>query len=481
MNEFETVIGLEVHVHLKTASKMFCSCPAVFGDEPNSNICPVCAGYPGVLPVINEKAIYLAVKAALGLNCRINRTSVMARKQYFYPDLPKNYQISQYEMPLAEDGWVTIFDGDQKRKIRIRRLHLEEDAGKLLHAIGSQELEYSLLDLNRAGFPLMEIVSEADIRSPEEAVAYLKELKNILEYLEVSDCNMEEGKFRCDANISLRPAGEEKFGTKTEIKNMNSFVAIRQALSFEIERQKKILLAGKSVVQETRLYNPDTQTTESMRTKEEASDYRYFPEPDLLPIELSEDYIQKVKSELGELPGQRREKFIREYGLSEYDTRILIDNKVLSDYYSQVIKLIPDKKLSKPAANWLLTEVVGRIKDDYQKLPRVENFVELLSLIDKSVISGKIAKEVLDEMLSSGKSPQKIVQEKGLQQITDVGELENLCREVISENERAAQEYRQGKEKALGALVGAVMKKTRGKANPHLVNEILKELLQSKR
>jgi len=479
MKEFEPVIGLEVHVHLKTKTKAFCSCPTVFGDEPNSNICPVCAGYPGVLPVLNEEAVRLVVKAALGLHCRINRTSVMARKQYYYPDLPKNYQISQYELPLAEDGWVTIFSGGGERKIRIHRLHLEEDAGKLLHAIGSQELDYSLLDLNRAGIPLMEIVSEPDIHSPEEAVAYLKELKNILEYLEISDCNMEEGKFRCDANISLRPVGEEKLGTKTEVKNMNSFTAIRQALTFEIERQQKILTDGGTIIQETRLYNSEAGTTESMRTKEEASDYRYFPEPDLLPIELSQEYIEKIRESIGDLPADRRKKFLSEYGLSEYDTNVLVDNRILSDYYLAVLGTSQARRLAKLAANWLLTEIVGRIKDDYQKLPKPENFLELLELIAENVISGKIAKEVLDEMLASGRGPKEIVRQRGLEQISNESELERMCAEALKENEKAVREYQQGKERALGAIVGAVMKKSRGRANPRLVNEILNRLLQS--
>ena len=474
---YETVIGLEVHAQLKTVSKIFCGCPTEFGAPPNSNICPVCTGQPGVLPVLNRKAVNCLVKTALALHCRINPHSIFARKQYFYPDLPKNYQISQYEQPLAEGGFLEIVVGGAVKRIRVHRIHLEEDAGKLLHAIGIRELDYSLVDLNRAGVPLMEIVSEADLRSPEEAYEYLASLKAILEYLDVSDANMEEGKFRCDANVSIRPAGQKEFGTKAEIKNMNSLSGVRDALEYEVERQKELLESGGKVVQETRLWNADTKTSHPMRSKEEAHDYRYFPEPDLVPVELSDAFVEDVRQQLPELPVARRERFVAQLGLPAYDAGILSASRQLADYYETALKGVPGG--AKPLANWVMTELLGRLnvagKDIGQSPVAPGHMGKLVALIQEGAISGKIAKTVFDEMFASGKDPAEIVKEKNLAQISDESALAKFCDEAIAENPKAVEEFKAGKERAIGALVGAVMKKSRGQANPGLVNKILKE------
>ena len=483
-NVFQPVIGLEVHVQLKTKSKMFCGCSTEFGAPPNSNICPVCTGQPGVLPVPNKKAIEMAIKTALALNCKINNFSVFARKNYFYPDLPKNYQISQYEQPFAEDGSLEIETKDAKKTIRIKRVHLEEDTGKLLHAIGSRELEYSLIDFNRSGVPLLEIVSQPDINSEEEAYIYLLTLKNILQYIDVSDCDMEKGSLRCDANVSVRyPDGP--LGTKTEIKNMNSFKAVKSALEYEIKRQIEILKENKKVVQETRLWDDKLGITQSMRSKEEAHDYRYFPEPDLVPIELDKKFLDEIKKTIPMLPAQRKEKFIKDYGLSEYDSKVLTSQKELADYFEKCLSILTPQyntsSVAKPLSNWITTELLGKLnienKDITQSPVSPENLANLIKLILDETISGKIAKSVFDEMFKTGKNPGDIVKEKNLLQITDEKEINKLVDSAIEENPKIVQEYLSGKTQAFGALIGYIMKKSSEKANPKLVNEILRKKL----
>jgi len=483
-NVFQPVIGLEVHVQLKTKSKMFCGCSTEFGAPPNSNICPVCTGQPGVLPVPNKKAIEMAIKTALALNCKINNFSVFARKNYFYPDLPKNYQISQYEQPFAEDGSLEIETKDAKKTIRIKRVHLEEDTGKLLHAIGSKELDYSLIDFNRSGVPLLEIVSQPDINSEEEAYIYLLTLKNILQYIDVSDCDMEKGSLRCDANVSVRyPDGP--LGTKTEIKNMNSFKAVKSALEYEIKRQIEILKENKKVVQETRLWDDKLGITQSMRSKEEAHDYRYFPEPDLVPIELDKKFLDEIKKTIPMLPAQRKEKFIKDYGLSEYDSKVLTSQKELADYFEKCLSILTPQynasSVAKPLSNWITTELLGKLnienKDITQSPVSPENLANLIKLILDETISGKIAKSVFDEMFKTGKNPGDIVKEKNLLQITDEKEINKLVDSAIEENPKIVQEYLSGKTQAFGALIGYIMKKSSEKANPKLVNEILRKKL----
>jgi aspartyl-tRNA(Asn)/glutamyl-tRNA(Gln) amidotransferase subunit B len=492
---FETVIGLEVHAQLKTASKIFCGCSTEYGAQPNKNICPVCTGQPGVLPVLNKKAVDFLVKTGLALNCSINQRSIFARKQYFYPDLPKNYQISQYELPLAEKGFLDIVVNGEKKHIGITRIHLEEDAGKLLHAIGARELDHSLVDLNRTGVPLMEIVSEADMRSPDEAYEYLSTLKSILEYLDVSDCDMEEGKFRCDANVSIRPFGQKEYGTKAELKNMNSLSGVRDALAYEVERQIEIVSGGGKIQQETRLWDAGKKESRPMRSKEEAHDYRYFPEPDLVPMELGEEYISGIRRTLPELPEKRKARFVKEFVLSDYDAGVLTAEKPLADFYEDALKIATDSKREKSfgiggkdpvsaekiLANWLITELVGRLNSARKTIKEspisTSHLGGLVLLVRKSVISGKIAKTVMDEMFASGKSPEEIVKEKGLVQISDEGAIVKLCEQAINENPKAVAEYKAGKAQALGSLVGAVMKKSQGKANPQIVNKILKEKL----
>jgi len=473
--DYEVVIGLEVHVHLKTDSKMFCSCSTEFGAEPNTHTCPVCLGMPGVLPVINKKAVELAIKTALALNCRIAPRCIFSRKNYFYPDLPKNYQISQYDIPLAEHGFIEI----RERKIGIKRVHMEEDAGKLVHSgEGIEGSVYSLVDLNRTGIPLLEIVSEPDINSPEEAYLYLNELKQILQYLDVSDCNMEEGKLRCDANISLRRKGE-KMGVKTELKNMNSFKAVQQALEAEVKRQRQILNDGGSIVQETRLWDEKKNETYSMRSKEEAHDYRYFPEPDLVPIEVSPEWIEEIKRELSEMPSVRLKRFISQYGLPEYDAGVLTSSRELADYFEKCVEVFPNPKA---VGNWIMTELMGQLNaknisiSDCRVTP--ENLAELLRLIGDGTISGKIAKEIFPEMFETGKSPEEIITEKGLVQITDENEIAKVVDTVIAENPEVVLNYKRGNERVLTFLVGQVMKATKGKASPHLVNKILYEKLK---
>lgn len=479
VKQYECVIGLEVHVQIKTDSKLFCSCPTTFGEVPNTNICPVCCGYPGVLPVPNKKAVEFLVKTGLALGCTINLESVFARKQYFYPDLPKNYQISQYEKPLAEHGKLQIMgSGDT---IGITRIHLEEDAGKLVHTVGSKELDYSLVDLNRTGMPLMEIVSEPDLRSPEQAQEYLATLKMILQYLEVSDCDMEKGSLRCDANISIRPAGETKLNTRVELKNMNSFRGVRDAIVHEIARQIEATENGERIVQETRLWDADKQETRPMRSKEQAHDYRYFPDPDLPPLVLDKNWVENLRQNLPELPAARRQRFMDEYKLSEYDATVLTSDRALGVFYAKAIAPGNGAVNHKSIANWITTELAGRLNAAGKPIEDspvpAEHIAELVRLIDDGTISGKIAKTVFSDMWETGKKPGQIVKDKGLVQVLDKTQIEQWAKDAVSQNRKAADEYKSGKEAAIGALVGTVMKLSKGQANPQLVNQILKEVL----
>lgn len=476
---YEVVIGLEAHTQLMTKSKIFCSCSTQFGATPNTNTCPVCQGMPGVLPVLNKQVVEFAIRTGLATDCKIANHSVFARKNYFYPDLPKAYQISQYELPIAEHGWIEIKVHDTLKKIGITRIHMEEDAGKLLHEYpGELSGKFSYVDFNRCGVPLLEIVSEPDIRSPEEAKEYLMNLKNVLEYLEVSDCNMEEGSLRCDANISLRPVGSTTFGTKAEVKNMNSFRNVQHALEYEVERQTLLLESGESVVQETRLWDADKGMTFSMRSKEEAHDYRYFPEPDLIPLMVSDEWIQRVKDELPELATTKQQRFVEQYELPEYDAEVLTSSKHLANYYEECVKRFPQPKV---VSNWVMGDLLRELKQqdaDIRACPvSPAHLAEMLKLIENKTISGKIAKTVFEEMYATGKMPADIVKEKELVQITDEGQLEEIIDRIIAENPGPLAQYRGGKTKTFGFFVGQVMKATKGKANPQLVNELLKKKL----
>jgi aspartyl-tRNA(Asn)/glutamyl-tRNA(Gln) amidotransferase subunit B len=480
---FEPVIGLEVHVQLKTVSKLFCRCPTSFGADPNSQICPICAGHPGVLPLLNKRAVELLVRAALGLGCSITPRSVFSRKQYFYPDLPKAYQISQFDLPLAAGGSLDITDASGKIKtIRIHRIHLEEDAGKLIHTIGARELDYSLVDLNRAGIPLAECVSEPDMHTPEEAYSYLTNLKAIFQYLDISDCDMEKGSLRCDANISLRPMGHTKLGTKAEVKNLNSFKAVKEALHYEIKRQMDVLNTQGRVIQETRLWDEARGVTESMRSKEEAHDYRYFPEPDLIPVELTSDYLNNLRASLPELPTTKKARFITDYKLSDYDAAVLVGDRFLADYFEQAVSKA-GAEVAKPVCNWITTELLGRLNAASKPITdspvSAEHLAQLVGLIHKGTISGKTAKDVFGEMFDTRQAPEAIVKSKGLLQVGDETTIGKWCDEAIAEMPNAVAEYKGGKERAIGSLVGLVMKKSQGKANPQLVNQILAKKLQS--
>jgi aspartyl-tRNA(Asn)/glutamyl-tRNA(Gln) amidotransferase subunit B len=471
--EFETVIGLEIHAQLKTITKIFCGCSTKFGAPPNSNTCPICLGMPGVLPVLNKKVVEFAIKLGLATNSTINRFSQFARKNYFYPDLPKGYQTSQFDLPIIGRGEIKIEVDGQERNIGITRIHMEEDAGKLIH----DEVEpVSHVDLNRTGTPLLEIVSEPDIRSPEEAVAYLKKLHAILRYLDICDGNMQEGSFRCDANISLRPVGREKLGTRTELKNMNSFRHVQNALEFEVRRQRDILLDGGKIIQETLLWNPDKNCTESMRGKEEAHDYRYFPCPDLVPIEISSEWIEKVRALLPELPDERKARFIEQYALPEYDAAVLTADREVAEYFEETVK---GGVQAKKASNWIMTELLRELKGEEICSCKVTapQLAALLLMVEKNTISGKIAKTVFLEMMESGKDPQAIVQEKNLVQVSDVGELLSLVKEIVAANPGQAEDFRAGKTKLMGFFVGQLMQKTKGKANPQLANELFSKEL----
>ena len=473
--EFETVIGLEIHVELATQTKIFCNCKNEFGAPPNSHVCPVCMGSPGVLPVLNEEALKLGIRAALALNCEVRRSSKFDRKNYFYPDSPKAYQISQYDEPIGEHGFVEIVVNGEVRRIGITRVHLEEDAGKLNHADFG---DASYVDLNRAGVPLIEIVSEPDIRSAEEARLFLEELKATMQYCLISDCKMEEGSLRCDANISLRPMGQEQLGTKTEIKNMNSFRNVQRGLDYEWARQDKILRAGKTVEQQTLRWDEASAATILMRSKEDAHDYRYFPEPDLPRVLLSEEYIQARLQEVPELPMARRNRFEREYGIPAYDAGVLTASRTLADYFDETAQHVNDPKT---VSNMIMGDVLGYLKTvekEINELPmKPVQLAALISLMEDGTISSKIAKNVLKEMLESGKEPKTIIADQGLVQISDEGQLSEIAQRVLAANPKSVEDYRAGKEKALGALVGQMMKETKGKANPQMVNKIIVDLI----
>jgi len=471
--EFETVIGLEIHAQLKTESKIFCGCSTAFGAPPNTHTCQVCLGMPGVLPVLNRKVVDFSIKMGLATDSVINRHNTFARKNYFYPDLPKGYQTSQFDLPIIGPGKVAIEIDGQEKIIGITRMHMEEDAGKLIH----DEVEpVSHVDLNRTGTPLLEIVSEPDMRSPAEAYGYLKKIHSILRYLDICDGNMQEGSFRCDANISLRPLGQEELGTRTELKNMNSFKNVQSALEYEVRRQRDILLDGGKVVQETLLWNPDKNCTESMRGKEDAHDYRYFPCPDLVPVEISEEWIEEIRATLPELPDQRKGRFIEEYNLPEYDAAILTGDRELADFFETVVKVGAN---TKKVSNWIMTELLRELKGAEIKHCRVtpEQLGELLLMVDRGTISGKIAKTVFPDMMESGKDPKIIVEEKGLLQVSDEGELSSMVKEIVAANPAQAEDFRNGKDKLMGYFVGQLMQKTKGKANPKIANELfVKEL-----
>ncbi len=476
---YQPVIGLEVHVHLLTASKIFCSCSTRFGDPPNSNVCPVCLGLPGALPVLNRKAVEFATLAAMALNCRINERSIFARKNYFYPDLPKGYQISQYDRPLAEFGWIEVpAGGSATNKIGITRVHLEEDAGKSLHEGFPDSAERTYLDLNRCGVPLIEIVSEPDMRSPEEAYEYLTRLKEIVLYTGVSDCNMEEGSLRCDANISVRPAGQKELGTKTEIKNVNSFRFIRQALEYEIERHVAVLESGARIEQETRLYNPHEGKTYGMRSKEEAHDYRYFPEPDLLPLVVDQAWQAQIRGLMPELPEARRTRMVADYGITEYDAGVLSSTRALADQFEEAAR---GAKNPKRVANLVQSELMGRLKAKGLEIAQspisMKGVALSADLVESGAISGKILKDLYDLAFERNQDFAAIYEKEKPQQITDTSAIEKMVDEAIAANPKQVEQYRAGKTTIKGFFVGQVMKASKGQANPALVNELLEKKL----
>ena len=472
---YETVIGLEVHLQLGTETKAFCGCSTDFGKPANSQTCPVCLGFPGSLPVLNEKAFLYSIRVALALGCSIQNLIKFDRKNYYYPDLPKNFQISQYDMPLSYNGHVDIICGGSKKRVRIKRVHLEEDAGKLIHPA---KANHSLVDFNRCGMPLLEIVTEPDISSPQEAYDYLTALKAILQYLKVSDCDMEKGSLRCDANISLRKAGDKNLGVKVEIKNMNSFKGVREGLQYEVERQAAALDSKEKIFQETRLWDAQKSVTLSMRSKEEANDYRYFPEPDLVPFTVDKKVIEDIRKALPELPDARMKRFVASHGMTEYDARVLTGDVAIADYFEECVLSYPNKKA---AANWITGDIMAAMNEKNIQISQLKvapkALVELLKMIDSQAISGKIAKEVIAEMIGTGKGPQDIVKEKNLAQISDKGAIEQAVKDALAKNEKSVVDYRSGKKTALTFLVGQVMRQTKGKANPAIVNELLKKHL----
>jgi aspartyl-tRNA(Asn)/glutamyl-tRNA(Gln) amidotransferase subunit B len=474
-SQYEVVIGLEVHAQLLTHTKMFCGCATEFGRPPNSQTCPICLGLPGTLPVMNEKVVEMAVRTGLALNCHIRSQNRFARKNYFYPDLPKGYQISQYEAPICEDGWVDVSSGGGQRRVRVRRAHLEEDAGKNVHDGGGSG---SRVDLNRAGTPLLEIVTEPDMHSADEVVAYLKMLRDILMYLEVCDGNMEQGSLRCEPNLSLRPVGQQAFGTKVELKNINSFKFVKDAIEYEVKRQTKVLNEGGKIQQETRLWDADKGQTATMRSKEEAHDYRYFPDPDLVPIDLADERIEMWRKTLPELPVARQKRFVTEYGLPEYDAGILTTSHGLAEYFERCVKLFDQPKT---VSNWVMGELLRELNSRGTLVAASpvspERLVSLLQLVENGTVSLKAAREIFPELYASGKAPEEIIQEKGLTQVSDEGALEKIIDDVVAKNPAQVQQYRSGKEQVLGFFVGQVLKASGGKANPGKVNELLKKIL----
>lgn len=474
--EFEVVIGLEVHAELSTKTKIYCGCTTEFGGERNSHCCPTCLGLPGSLPVLNKKVVDHAIKSGLAFNCEINKLTYMARKNYFYPDTPKNYQITQDETPICSEGYIEIETENGSKKIGIQRIHIEEDAGKNLH-----RADGSYVDYNRAGVPLIEIVSKPDMRSPVEARMYLEKLKAILQYIEVSDCKMEEGSLRCDANVSIRPMGSTELGVKTEVKNMNSFRAVEKALEFEIKRQIDAVSKGEKIAQETRRWDESKGETILMRSKEKAHDYRYFPEPDMVYISVDDEWINRIKETLPELPHDKKERYVREYGLPEYDSEILTSSKALAAFFEECVE-----KGAKPkdASNWIMGEILRTLKDKYMEIEDVKfkplDLVKLIELIDKGTISGTIAKKVFKDMFETGMSPEKIVEEKGLVQVSDEGAIKDIINKVLDENPQSIEDFKNGKTKAMGFIVGQVMKASKGKANPQLINKLLPEELNKR-
>ncbi|MFD2211881.1 Asp-tRNA(Asn)/Glu-tRNA(Gln) amidotransferase subunit GatB [Virgibacillus halophilus] len=469
---FETIIGLEVHVELKTKSKIFSPSDNQFGSDPNTNVNPIDLGYPGTLPVLNEEAVNFAMKAAMALNCEIATDTKFDRKNYFYPDNPKAYQISQFDQPIGEHGWIEIEVGGKKKRIGITRLHLEEDAGKLTHG----DSGHSLVDFNRQGTPLIEIVSEPDMRSPEEAYAYLEKLKNIIQYTGVSDVKMQEGSLRCDANISLRPIGQEEFGVKAELKNLNSFSFVQKGLEFEEQRQKKVLLSGGEILQETRRFDEKTKETILMRVKEGSDDYRYFPEPDLVPLYIDEEWKERIRASIPELPDARRERYVSKLGLSEYDANVLTSSKEMSDFFEEAVQHGADIK---QASNWLMGEISAYMNKHLKELHDLaitpEALAKMIKLIEDGTISSKIAKKVFAELVDKGGDPEQIVKDKGLVQISDEGQLTEIITGILDQNEQSIIDFKNGKDRALGFLVGQVMKATKGQANPPMVNKILQQ------
>lgn len=476
--KYEAVIGLEIHAQMLTDSKIFCGCSTKFGSEPNTQTCPVCIGMPGLLPVLNKKAIEFSIKIGLATHCKISSYSRFARKNYFYPDLPKGYQISQYELPICEHGFIEICVDAEIKKVGITRIHMEEDAGKNIHESASGGAgNYSFVDLNRAGIPLMEIVTEPDIRTPKEAAEYMEKLRELVRWIGVCDGDMEEGSLRCDANVSVRPVGQKEYGTKAEVKNINSFKFVEKALEYEIKRQIKVIEDGGKIIQETRLWDSDKGITESMRTKEEAHDYRYFPDPDLVPITVEQKWIDELKASLPELPDAKRKRFVSEYGLPQYDADLLTEEKSIAEYFEEAVKLGGNPKI---VANWIITNIFKHLKEEDKEITEIlftpKHLVNVLSLIGAGRTSTTMAKTIiLDEVFKSGKMPEVIVKERGLVQISDSSEIEKAADEVILKNPKEVERFKAGDEKLLGFFVGQIMKLTKDKANPQIVNEIVKK------
>ncbi len=475
MKDYEVIIGLEVHAELSTKTKMYCNCSTTFGADPNTHCCPICTGMPGVLPVLNERVVEYAVKAGLATNCEISRFSKQDRKNYFYPDLPKAFQTSQYDLPLCLGGHLDINVNGQKKTIGITRIHIEEDAGKLIHDAYTGD---TLVDMNRCAVPLIEIVSEPDIRSADEAVAYMQTLKSILEYLEVCDCKMQEGSLRCDVNLSVRPVGQKEFGTRTETKNLNSFKAIHNSIEFEIKRQIEVLENGGKIYQETRRFDDAKGIGYAMRTKEDAHDYRYFPEPDLAPIILSDEYVDNIKNNLPEMPHIKKERYIKEFGLPEYDAEILTSSLKTANFFEKTNAICNNPKT---VSNWIMGDMARMLNEKEMEIDESkvteENLAELIMLMDKGTISSKIAKTVFEEMFETGENAKDIVEKKGLVQMSDEGAIKEICQKVVDANPQSIIDYKAGKDRAIGFLVGQIMKETKGKANPQIVNKLLLEII----